>query len=222
MKKKKVAVILCGSGFKDGSEIRESVATLYALSKHELDVKCFSPNENQYHVVNCKTGDEIPNQFRNQLIESARIARGDVEDLKTLRAEDFDALILPGGFGAAKNLCNYAFRGLEATIHNEVTRVLNEFYNERKPIGAICIAPIILAMVFKNKNLKITLGRGGKAQDDAERLGHTLYSVDASKSITDQGNLVVTTPAYMDDNAELHHVFEGIESLVVEIKKLIP
>jgi enhancing lycopene biosynthesis protein 2 len=218
---KKVAVILCGSGFKDGSEIRESVATLYALSKHGFEYKCFAPDENQYHVINCKTGEELKSQFRNQLIESARIARGEVYDIKTLNAEDFDAVILPGGFGAAKNLCTYAVRGIEGSVHSEVTRVLNQFNTALKPIGAICIAPIILAMTFKKKNLKITLGKESDTTDDAKKLGHTLYFIGTDEAYTDKENNIVTTSAYMDDKAPLHKVFEGIEALVVEIKKLL-
>ena len=218
---KKVAVILCGSGYKDGSEIRESVATLYALSKHGIEVQCFSPDENQYHVVNCKTGMELPNQFRNQLIESARIARGEVEDIKKLKASDYDAVIMPGGFGAAKNLCTYAVRGIEGSVHMEVSRVLNEFYAAKKPIGAICIAPIIVAMTFKNKNFKITLGKESDTTIDAEKLGHTMYFVECNQVHVDRENLIVTTPAYMDDKAPLFKIFEGIESLVVEINKMM-
>jgi enhancing lycopene biosynthesis protein 2 len=218
---KKIAVILCGSGFKDGSEIRESVGTLYALEKHGFDYQCFAPDENQYHVVNCNTGTELPNQFRNQLIESARITRGNVEDIKKLKAEDFDAIILPGGFGAAKNLCNYAIRGIDASVQPEVARVLNEFYNGKKPIGAICISPMILALNFKKKDFKITLGKESDTSIDAEKLGHTMYYLEANQAFTDRENLIVTTPAYMDDKASLVSVFEGIDSLVVEIKKLL-
>lgn len=218
---KKIAVILCGSGFKDGSEIRESIATLYALEKHEFDYQCFAPDENQYHVVNCKTGTELPNQFRNQLIESARITRGNVEDIKKLKAEDFDAIILPGGFGAAKNLCTYAVRGIDASVHPEVSRILNEFYNGKKPIGAICISPMIVALNFKKKDFKLTLGKESETSIDAEKLGHTMYYLESNQAFTDRENLIVTTPAYMDDKASMISVFEGIDSLVVEIKKLL-
>lgn len=218
---KKVAVILCGSGFKDGSEIRESVATLYALSKHNIEAKCFALDENQHHVVNCKNGEELKNQFRNQLIESARIARGEIFELKSLKVEDFDAIILPGGYGAAKNLCNYAIRGIEGSVHAEVIKVLNQFKEAKKPIGAICIAPMIVAMAFKNKGIKLTLGQESEATDNATKLGHTLYFLDAHQTVTDKEHLIVTTPAYMDEKASLHKIFEGIEGLVVEISKLI-
>lgn len=217
---KKIAVLLCGSGFKDGSEIRESVATLYALSKHQIEFQCFSLNQNQHHVINCKTGEELSNQFRNQLIESARIARGDVFDIKTLSASDYAALIIPGGFGVAKNLCNYAFKGIEGSVQLDVAKILNDFHQNKKPIGAICIAPMLLAMHFKNKNLKLTLGHRSDISDHAERLGHTIYELESHKAIVDQNNLIVSTPAYMNDKAELFQIFEGIEALVVEIAKL--
>lgn len=219
--KKKFAVILCGSGFKDGSEIRESVATLYALSKHQIEFSIYAPNENQYHVVNCITGEEQPSQFRNQMIEAGRIARGKVEDLKKLNPDEFDGIILPGGFGSAKNLCNYAFKGIEGSVHPEVSRVLNEFYRLKKPIGAICIAPMILALNFKSKGLKLSFGKESTASDDLSFLGHTHYETKTNVAFVDRENRIVTTGAYMDDNANLFDVFEGIEALVVEMTKLI-
>ncbi len=214
---KKIAVILCGSGFKDGSEIRESVATLYALSKLGAEAHIFAPYENQFNVVNNLTGDELKHEYRNQLLESARIARGKVSDIKTLNPEEYQGLIIPGGFGAAKNLCTYAQSGIDGRVHPELKRILNGFYEAKKPIGAICIAPMILALNFKDKNFNMTLGKNGDTAEDLVSLGHKHLEIETSRVLFDKMNLILTTPAYMDDSAPLHKVFEGIEALVTEM-----
>lgn len=217
---KKIAVVLCGSGYKDGSEIRESVAALWALSKHQAQVQCFALNENQMHVVNCLTGDESPNEQRNQLVESARIARGKILSLEQLNVAEWDAIVLPGGFGAAKNLCNYAVKGIEGSVHPKVQQKLKDFFIAQKPIGAICIAPMIVAMSFPKQGFELTLGSDKGAAIDVEKLGHRHINCSAKQAHVDSKNKIVTSPAYMHDSAPLHEIFEGIESLVKSVIQL--
>lgn len=218
--KKRVAVILCGSGYKDGSEIRESVAALWALSSLGAEVQCFAPVGLQVDVINCLSGEPMPGEKREMRIEAARIARGDVLPLSTLNPSEFDALILPGGFGVAKNLCTFAFQGSKGSVHPELLPRLESFFRMRKPIGAICIAPAVLALAFPGKGFELTLGEPGEAAREIEKLGHTHRACGPSSSVVDPRNRIVTTPAYMLDQAPLHEIFEGIRSLCSEVLKL--
>jgi enhancing lycopene biosynthesis protein 2 len=131
---KKIAVLLSGSGVYDGSEIHEATLSLYALSKNELDYQCFAPDKEQYHVINHLTG-EVSNETRNVLVESARIARGNIKALSELKVEEFDGILLPGGFGAAKNLSSYAYEGEKYSVDLEVENVLKAFHAAKKPIA---------------------------------------------------------------------------------------
>ena len=136
----KVGVLLSGCGVFDGSEIHEAVLTLLTLDRAGAEIVCMAPNMDQAHVINHLT-QEVMNEKRNVLVESARIARGEIKDLQEVQAPDIDALIIPGGFGAAKNLSDFAFKGTAATVHPEVERLLNDMVAAGKPVGAICIAP---------------------------------------------------------------------------------
>jgi len=219
---KRVAVILCGSGFKDGSEIHESVLTLLALSSRGARYHCFALDQPQHHVVNCLSGSVIENESRNQLVESARIARGAVSSLKDLKVTDFDALIFPGGFGAAKNLCNYAFAGPNARLVPEIGAVLDAFYSAKKPIGAICIAPMILALHFKGKGLRLTLGPSDEGTfSDLRSLGQIPVEQQVEGICVDESHRVVSTPAYMHESPPLHGVATGIDALVEAVLKMI-
>jgi len=217
---KKVAVILCGSGFLDGSEIRESVATLWALSHSGASVEIFCPEGPQHHVVNCLTGEESTNEKREMLTEAARIARGQIKPLSDLNASQFDALILPGGFGAAKNLCDFAFKGSSGSVISELKKVLNDFFDSKKPIGAICIAPTILALHFKDKKLELTVGEPSEASQEIEKLGHKHIVKPVDTCHVDLNNKIVSTPAYMYANAKLADLFKGVEALTKEVLKL--
>ncbi|HVJ64025.1 MAG TPA: isoprenoid biosynthesis glyoxalase ElbB [Bdellovibrionota bacterium] len=215
---KKIAVVLCGSGFKDGSEIRESVGVLWALSQHpQLRVQCFALNEAQRDVVNCLTGEPV-NESRNQLVEAARIARGQVEDLQKLDPWAFDALIIPGGFGAAKNLCTFALEGAKGHTHPQLQQKIEGFFHAKKPIGAVCIAPMTLALALPHRGLRLTLGGAdsGAAQACVE-LGHTHVVTRADECCVDEPHKVVTSPAYMHDGAPLVEIFRGIEKLVAAV-----
>lgn len=217
---KKVAVILCGSGFKDGSEIRESVGVLWGLSAEGAEASCFALDEPQADVVNCLTGEAVPGERRNQLVEAARIARGKIRPLRELSAEAFDALVLPGGFGAAKNLCTFAREGSGGSVQAEVARALQAFHSRCKPIGAVCIAPAILALAFRGQGWELTVGGPSEAAEEIRKLGHRHVEKAAHEWHVDRAHKVVTTPAYMHDTAPLHEIFDGIRGLTREICRL--
>ncbi|MBU6154739.1 MAG: isoprenoid biosynthesis glyoxalase ElbB [Bdellovibrionales bacterium] len=219
--KKKIAVILCGSGFKDGSEIHESVFTLNALSEHGADFQCFAQDAPQADVVDCLSGQAMSGT-RNQRVESARIARGNVKKLSDLDPAQFDALILPGGFGAAKNLCDYAFKGISATVKPEVAHALDGFSKLKKPIGAICIAPMVLALHFKGKGLHLTLGSAdADLEAQLKNLGHHHKACKVTEICVDEASRVVSTPAYMHENPAIHEVNQGITKLVGSVLSMI-
>ncbi|MGK5085658.1 isoprenoid biosynthesis glyoxalase ElbB [Bdellovibrionota bacterium FG-1] len=216
---KRIAVVLCGSGSQDGSEIREAVGVLWAISRQEAQFQCFSPDVDQVDVVNCLTGKTMPEK-RNMRVESARIARGDVLPLAEFDARKYDALIIPGGFGAAKNLCDFAAKGAAASVQRDTQYALEEMHRTGKPIGAVCIAPIILALTFKDKGLELTLGQPGDASRALEKLGHRHVAKYSNECHVDRKNRVVSTPAYMIDDAALHDIFTGIDRMVAEILAL--
>ena len=213
---KKIAVILSGSGYLDGSEIREAVGVLWALSRHrDVAVECFAPNEPQHHVVDHVSGQEVPGETRNVLTESARIARGQVRPLDDLDATRFDAVIMPGGFGAAKNLSDFAFKGASATAHPKMSEILQKMEAAGKPIGAACIAPAVVALATKGAEL--TVGAKSDSSDEIEKLGHTHVVREPNEIHVDRKNRIVTTPAYMYDDAPLYQVFDGIQKMVDEV-----
>ncbi len=219
MVSKKIAVILCGSGFKDGSEIRESVGVLWALSRHNLKTECFAPQLPQFDVINCLT-NEAMNEKRNMLVEAARIARGDIRDLQELNPDEFAGIVIPGGFGAAKNLCDFAFKGSQGSTLSLLKEQLEKFYAAGKPIGAVCIAPAIVALSFRDKKFDLSVGPKSEASDEIEKTGHRHVMTTASECCVDTKNKIVTTGAYMHEKAPLCDIFEGIRKLVDEVVKL--
>lgn len=215
---KKIAVVLGGSGFKDGSEIRESVLTLLALDEADVQFDCFAPDDNQYDVVNCLTGEAV-NEKRNLLVEAARIARGNIKPVTELKASDYDGVMFPGGFGVAKNLCTFAFKGSEGEVRADVNNVIHDFYNSKKPIGAICIAPALIALSLKGRNLNLTLGSEGEAAEEIKKLGHRHTATKPSECVVDLENKIVTSPAYMYDDARLKDIKKGIAEVVKAISQ---
>lgn len=213
---KKMAVVLSGCGNKDGSEITEAVSTLIALSQYGVKYQCFAPNKN-IHPKNFLTNQVDQQSERNLLQESARISRSQITDLKDLKAKDFDAVIFPGGYGAALNLSDWAEKGAQAQVLPDVTRVINEFYEQSKPIGAICIAPVLIAKVLGSKNVNITLGNGKEIAQEIKKTGAEPVDCPVDDYITDRDCKVVTTPAYMYDEATPYEVFKGISGLVKEV-----
>jgi enhancing lycopene biosynthesis protein 2 len=214
---KKIAVVLCGSGYLDGSEIRESVAVLWALAREGASAQCFAPDEAQSDVVNCLSGQAASGESRNQLVEAARIARGNVKPLSELHARDYAGLVIPGGYGAAKNLCTFAANGSGGKVNPGMQRVLEEFRAAGKPIGAVCIAPAVLALAFPNKGFELTVGARGEASAEIEKLGHRHVEKSVHEWHVDRAHRIVTSPAYMYDGAALHELFAGVHGLVKDV-----
>jgi len=215
---KKIGVLLSGCGVYDGAEIHESVITLLALDRKGAQAICMAPDMDQYHVVNHLTG-ESTGEKRNILVESARIARGEIRNVKDVVAGDLDGLILPGGFGAAKNLSNFAIRGKEADVHLEVSRLITEMADARKPIGGICISPTVLSRVLQARHPEVTIGNDLGTADAIEAMGgcHKVCAVDAIH--VDETNRLVTTPAYMLGPG-IREVAVGIEMLVEKMLEM--
>ncbi|MFI3315399.1 MAG: isoprenoid biosynthesis glyoxalase ElbB [Rikenellaceae bacterium] len=218
---KKIAVILAGCGSMDGSEIHESTLLLYALSKAGVKYEIFAPNKQQADVINFVEGVAM-SEKRNVLLESARIARGEIQELTELEHTNFDALILPGGFGAAKNLFTFALDGLDFVVDDYVEHIINSFNQASKPIGAMCIAPMVLAKVLAHKNVEITLGPTTElCTTTAQKFGVTVTATSKDGVVVDRVNKVVTTPAYMYGDNTIAQVGAGAENLVTSILELI-
>ncbi|KAK3593095.1 hypothetical protein CHS0354_038138 [Potamilus streckersoni] len=221
----KVAVVLSGCGVYDGSEIHESSAILVHLSRAQADTTMFAPNIQQMHTIDHMKGEPMEPD-RNVLIESARIARGKVKDLAELHAELYDAVIFPGGFGAAKNLSTFAIDGTNMKINGEVERVLREFHVARKPIGLCCIAPVLAAKVIHG--CEVTVGKDkdegrwpyGGTVEAVQKLGAINVPLEVDQHHVDKKNKIVTTPAFMCETA-FHHIFDGIGKMVDGVLKLV-
>ena len=213
----KVGVLLSGSGVQDGSEIHESVLTALSLEKSRAEIVFMAPNIDQMHVMNHYTGQEM-DEFRNVLVESARIARGNIKDLAEIRGEDLDALIIPGGLGVAKNLSDYAMSGSECSVNPDVYRLVVEMLISKKPIGAICIAPAMMSKILSEQNLSanLTVGSDAATSKDIEAMGSQHQNCPTKEVVVDVKNKIVSTPAYMDAKS-ISEVAEGIEKLVNEI-----
>lgn len=215
----KIGVLLSGCGVNDGSEIHEAVITLLTLDRAGAETVCMAPDVDQFDVVNHLTG-EATGEKRNVLVESARIARGNIKNIDEVRAADIDGLIIPGGFGAAKNLSNFAVKGKDAVVNKDVNRLLNEMVSAEKPIGAICIAPATLTKALKEKNPEVTIGNDIGTAGAIEAMGgkHQECSVDMIH--VDIDNKLVTTPAYMLGPG-IKDVAVGIEKLVNKVLELV-
>lgn len=212
---KRVAVVLCGCGHRDGSEVRESVGVLWALSAEGADVRCFAPDAPQHEVRDHMSGELLAGQ-RNQLQESARIARGEIEPLSRLVVRDFDALLLPGGNGAASNLSDWAKNGGKGHVIPDLQKTLDGFLAAGKPIGAVCIIPALVALAFAGKHVELTVGDAGPTAKEIEKLGHKHVVCRAAEAHVDRAHKIVTTPAYMIGDAALRDVFDGIRKCVHE------
>ena len=216
---KKVGVLLSGCGVFDGAEIHESVLTLLFLDRAGAEALCMAPDVDQFHVINHLTNQET-SEKRNVLVESARIARGNIRDVAKVGASELDALILPGGFGAAKNLSDFAFKGPDAVVQADVERLIREMVAAGKPVGAICIAPATLARAIADKKPEVTIGNDTGTAAGIERMGgiHKVCTVD--RIHVDLANRIVSTPAYMLGPG-IKDVAVGIEKLVNEILSMI-
>lgn len=212
-----VAVILSGCGVYDGAEIHESVLTLLELEKNGASYQCFAPNIDQAHVINHLSGDEMA-ESRNVLVEAARIARGNIKDLKEARVEDFDAVILPGGFGAAKNLCDFAFKGADCEVNPDVTCFVSGMSDARKVVGFICIAPV-MAPILCGSGVNATIGNDVETASAMNALGGNHVECQVSEFVVDEERKVVSTPAYMLAGS-IMEAQSGISKLVEKVLSL--
>ena len=215
---KKIGVLLSGCGVYDGTEIHEAVLTLLFLDRLGVEIACMATDADQHHVIDHLTGEES-GERRNVLVESARIARGQILDLKTVHAGDIDGLIVPGGFGAAKNLSDFAFKGAGGQVHLEVARLLQEMSAAGKPIGAICIAPATLTLALAERRPRVTIGSDLSTAQAIEAAGGIHENRAVEEVCVDIANKVVTTPAYMLGPG-IKDVARGIEKLVAQVVEM--
>ncbi len=214
---KKFAVVLSGCGVFDGAEIHEATMTLYAIMKEGGAYEIFAPDIEQHHVVNHITGEEM-NEKRNVLVESARIARGKIRPLSEYKADEFDALMYPGGFGVAKNLSNFAFEGANCTVNPEVEKSVLDTVKAGKPIGALCISPAIMAKILEGA--EVTIGNDKGTADAIEKMGSTHKTATHGEVVVDEGFKLVTTPCYMLD-ATILDIADGAINVVKTIMGMI-
>jgi enhancing lycopene biosynthesis protein 2 len=216
MKTRKFAVVLSGCGVLDGAEIHEATLTLLAITKNDGTYQCFAPDIDQYHVVNHLTGKEMKEK-RNVLVESARIARGNIKPLNEFKADEFDAIIFPGGFGAAKNLSTVAFHGANAKINPDVKKAVENMHKLGKPIGALCISPAVIAAIFRN-GVEVTIGSEKETAEVIEKMGGKHRNTTHGEVTIDKKNKVFTTPCYMLD-ATILDIEKGAMNVVTEMMK---
>lgn len=215
---KKIAVLLSGCGVYDGSEIYETVLTLLRLDQSGAEYQCMAPNDAMMHVINHQTGEEM-NESRNIMIEAARLARGNIIDLADADLSEFDALILPGGFGAAKNLCDFAVKGTDMTIRKDVISCVQNFHQAKKPVGLMCIAPVMVPQLF-GENAQCTIGTDPDVAAAVENMGGEHQDRGVDDICVDAANKLVTTPAYMLAS-NIHEASKGIFALVDELLSMI-
>jgi len=216
---KQVAVILSGSGVFDGAELHEAVLTLLAIEQEGASYQCFAPDVEQLHVINHLTGEVAEGETRNVLVESARIARGNIKSIAECDVNAFDVLILPGGFGAAKNLCTFAVDGKNCAFNEDVLNVCEAFARAKKPAAYACIAPALAAKVYGNQT-KMTIGSDKDTAEGLNALGACHVDCAVDEVVVDNDAKLVTTPAYMMANSisEAHTSISKMVSTVLAMK----
>ncbi|AEF47540.1 ThiJ/PfpI domain-containing protein [Serratia sp. AS12] len=215
---KNVGVVLSGCGVYDGAEIHEAVLTLLALDRAGAQAVCFAPDKSQLHVINHLTGDEMPEE-RNVLVESARIARGNIQPLSQADASQLDALIVPGGFGAAKNLSSFASEGAECWIDKDLAKLTQQMYKANKPIGFMCISPALLPKLL-DQQVRLTIGNDPDLGEVIDAMGGEPVICPVDDIVVDIENKVVTTPAYMLAKS-IGEAADGIDKLVSRVLDLV-
>lgn len=214
---KKIALVLSGCGFKDGAEITEAVSSLIALSEAGAKVHSFAPNlefEAENHMDDSRKGT------RNAMIEASRITRGQIQPLSQLDPSLFEGLVLPGGYGAAKHLCSWASDGSNCQVNPHMKTILEAFHQSSKPIAALCIAPALVAKVLGSHNVTVTIGNDKETAAEIEKTGAVHEDCVVDDYITDRMNKVVTSPAYMYDDAAPHLIFKGIQGAIKEFYEM--
>ncbi len=214
---KRFAVILSGCGVNDGAEIHEATLTLLAIQKSGSSYQCFAPDKEQTQVINHLTGETM-NESRNVLVESARIARGKIKPINLYEAEKFDGVIFPGGYGVAKNLCSFAFDGVDFTVDPEVELAVISSVEAGIPIGALCISPVLMAKILPGAD--VTIGQDKPTIEVIEKIGGAHYRTNHAELIIDDKYKLISTPCYML-NANIAQIAEGIENVVNEMIRLM-
>lgn len=212
-----VAVILSGCGFQDGSEIHEAVCTLLALDQQGATYQCFAPDVAQNRVSNHYSMAQAEDETRNVLVESARIARGNIRPLADLQVQDFDALVIPGGFGAALNLSSFAVQGAQCIVQADVECAVNGMRQAGKPIGALCIAPVILAKLVPNAS--VTIGNDADIAAACQAMGAKHQNTAHGEVVVDEANRLVSTPCYMLESG-ISQIYDGATALVRELLRM--
>lgn len=214
----KVAVILSGCGVFDGAEIYESTLTLLALDQADVHYQCMAPNIEQMHVINHLSSQSMEGESRNVLVEAARVARGDIIDIVDANPADYDAAIVPGGFGVAKNLSDFAVKGSEMTVHPQIKNFLQAVNEAGKPVGLICIAPVICAGIF-GAGTRCTIGTDESTSEAIKAMGGEPVNCAVDDIVVDEGRKIVTTPAYMLAE-RIRDAAQGINKLVAKVLQL--
>ena len=215
---KRVGIVLSGCGVYDGAEVHEAVLTLLAVDRAGAEAHCFAPDKPQFHVVNHLTG-EVTDENRNVLVESARIARGKIRPLSQANASELDALIVPGGFGAAKNLSDFAMQGAACQVDETLKVLTREIYKQNKPIGFICISPALVPLLL-GEPVRVTIGNDIDTAECIEEMGGTHIVCPVDDIVVDAEHRVVTTPAYMLAHS-IGEAAKGIDKLVDRVLSLI-
>ncbi|MDX1399084.1 MAG: isoprenoid biosynthesis glyoxalase ElbB [Oceanospirillum sp.] len=215
MNTKKVAVILSGCGVFDGAEIFESTLTLLHLDHHNAEVTCFAPDIEQHHVIDHRTGETM-DEKRNVLTEASRINRGEVLPLQEANPDNFDAVIVPGGFGVAKNFSDFAFNGGNCDVYEPFAELLRGFHEQRKPIGMICIAPVLIPKIL-GKGISCTVGHDAAASGEVDSMGGVHIGCNVDNIVVDYEHKVITTPAYM----EAQRISEAEKGISILVEKVI-
>lgn len=214
----KVGLVLSGCGVFDGSEIHEATIALLALDRAGAQCICMAPDISQAHVIDHRSKTPEQDATRGVLAESARIARGDIRDIHGVEADDLDALIVPGGFGAAKNLCDFAFKGMNCSVHPDLAALVRALHAQKKPMGFICIAPVIAARVLGDK-VQVTIGNDPDTARAIEAMGGLHVECPVDMCVVDAKNRIVSTPAYMLARG-IAEMADGVDRLVKEVLKL--
>ena len=217
---KKIGVVLAGCGAQDGAEIHESVITLLALDRANVETIIMAPDMNQFHVINHLKGGTM-DPARNILVEASRIARGNIVPVGTISGNQLDALVFPGGTGMAKNIFDYSMTGPDCIVIKDVERLVMEILNDNKPIGAICIAPVMIAKVLQNMGRKglVTGGYNQQISLDINAMGIEVQKVGPEDIVIDHDNKIISTPAYVEANS-IREVAIGIEKLIEKVVEL--
>ena len=215
--KKKFAIVLSGCGVYDGAEIHEATMSMYAIVKNGSTYDIFAPDIDQHHVVNHITGEEM-NEKRNVMVEAARIARGKISPVTDYNPDNYDGLLFPGGFGVAKNLCSFAFDGIDCDVLPDIEKAIKDTVAAKKPIGALCISPVLIAKVLGD--VEITIGQDKATAEQAEKMGARHINTHHGDVVVDSKFKVATTPCYMLD-ATIMDIAEDAENVVLSMLEMM-